>query len=237
MNIISRLLTLFVLMSFALDISAQDIITTKAGDEIEAKILEINTEEVIYKKFNYQSGPTIIISKSDVFMIKYPDGTEDVFNIDNSIPRAAEQLIIDGAYLLKAGTTIQIELAETINSKTIAPGQVVYFKVKYDVGVQEITLIRAGQTLKGLITKAEKAKELGKQGELSIQVSEVKSADGQEVKLSGNIFREGENRSAESIGIAALIFWPALFMKGKEAEIVAGTVFNATVGETIYIKP
>lgn len=224
-------------MIFNSDIAAQDIIITKAGDEIEAKILEINTEEVIYKKFDYQSGPTVIISKKDVLMIKYPNGTKDVFNIDNSVPRAAEQLIIDGAYLLKAGTNIQIELAETINSKTISPGQVVYFKVKYDVDLQETTLINAGQTLKGVIIKAEKARELGKQGELSIQVNEVKAADGQVVKLSGNIFREGENRSAESIGIAALIFWPALFMKGKEAEIVAGTVFNAMVGETIYIKP
>ena len=216
---------------------AQDIITTKSGDEIKAKIIEINPKEIIYKKFDYQAGPTIIISKSDVFMIKYPNGSKDVFTNNIEELKTAESLIVEGAYLLKAGTAIQIELAETISSNSIASGQVVYFKVKYDVEIQNATLIQAGQILKGVVTKAEKAKELGKQGELFIQVSSVLAVDGQEVMLSGNIFREVENKSAESIGNAAIIFWPALFMKGKEAEILAGTVFNATVGETTYVKP
>lgn len=68
-------------------------------------------------------------------------------------------------------------------------------------------------------------------------MSSVLAFDGQEVMLSDNIFREGENKSAGSLGIGAIIFWPALFMKGKEAEILAGKVFNATVEETTYIKP
>ncbi len=237
MNRLVKLSFLMALCILGSNLLAQDIITTKLGDEIKAKIIEINPKEIIYKKFDYQSGPTIIISKSDVFMIKYPNGSKDVFTNNIEEQKTSESLIVEGVYLLKAGTTIQIELAETISSKSILPGQVVYFKVKNVVEIQGVTLIKAGQSLKGVVTKAEKAKELGKQGELFIQVSSVLAVDGQEVMLSGNIFREGENKSAESIGIAALIFWPALFMKGKEAEILAGTVFNATVGETTYVKP
>ncbi|MEX1189724.1 MAG: hypothetical protein WED33_10740 [Bacteroidia bacterium] len=217
---------------------SQDIITLKSGEEINAKVIEINSIEIKYKKFDYQAGPLIILPKSDVFMVKYPNGSKDVFS-SQSVSSGSSSVVrnIDGSIALSAGANVQIELAETLNSKTISPGQTIYFRVKFDVLVENTMLIKAGQSLQGVITKAQKARELGKQGELSIQVSSVQAIDGQEVMLSGNIFREGENRSVESIGIGALIFWPVLFMKGREAEIVAGTVFNAQVGQTIYIKP
>ena len=34
---------------------------------------------------------------------------------------------------------------------------------------------------------------------------------------------ELKNRAGTSIAVGALLFWPALFMKGKEAEFKAGT--------------
>jgi hypothetical protein len=59
---------------------AQDIIVMRSGEEIQAKILEVNELEVKYKKFDYQDGPTFIVSKSKIFMIKYADGSKDVFS-------------------------------------------------------------------------------------------------------------------------------------------------------------
>jgi len=60
---------------------AQDVIIKKNGDEIKAKIIEVGTTEIKYKKFeNLQTSPIYSIYKSDVFMIKYADGSKDVFN-------------------------------------------------------------------------------------------------------------------------------------------------------------
>ncbi|HEY0030168.1 MAG TPA: hypothetical protein VGC65_05375 [Bacteroidia bacterium] len=59
---------------------SQDNIIKKNGDEIKAKVVEVGTTEIKYKKFEKQSGPTYAISKSEVFMIKYEDGTKDVLN-------------------------------------------------------------------------------------------------------------------------------------------------------------
>lgn len=59
---------------------SQDQLFKKDNSKIEAKILEINQTEIKYKLFNYQDGPTIIISKSDVAMIIYKNGTHEVFN-------------------------------------------------------------------------------------------------------------------------------------------------------------
>ncbi|TAF74589.1 MAG: hypothetical protein EAZ53_08040 [Bacteroidetes bacterium] len=63
----------------------QDIILKKTGEEVKAKILEVSPTEVKYKQFDNQSGPTFILYKSDVFMLKYENGTKDVFKIENPI--------------------------------------------------------------------------------------------------------------------------------------------------------
>jgi hypothetical protein len=73
-------LFLFLLLLLPKFFFAQDVIVMRSGEEIQAKILEVNETEVKYKKFDYQDGPTFIVSKSKIFMIKYADGSKDVFS-------------------------------------------------------------------------------------------------------------------------------------------------------------
>ena len=235
----SILLTSFLWLSHFL--TAQDLITKTNGEEIKAKVLEISPTEIKYKRFDYQQGPTIIIPTSEVFMLKYPNGEKQVFQQNLPSAQAANHslsttAVPDGYVALMAGTSIPLELQETISSKTIYEGQTVQFKVKADLIQNGLLLVKAGEILSGIVVKAEKASELGKEGQLHIRVNQVPATDGQMIPLSGNIYKEGENRSRESIGIAALIFWPALFMKGKEAEIPAGSIFNTDVAQTMFFK-
>ena len=46
-----------------------DLIVLKNGDEIKAKVLEINDAEIKYKRCDNLNGPLIVINKWDVFMI------------------------------------------------------------------------------------------------------------------------------------------------------------------------
>lgn len=72
--------TLFFIIVFTFNLlKAQDIILKKNGDEIKAKIVEISPTEIKYKAFENLEGPLFVIYKSDVFMIKYLNGTKDVF--------------------------------------------------------------------------------------------------------------------------------------------------------------
>lgn len=66
---------------------AQDIITTKKGEDIESKVLEVTETEVTYKKFDNQEGPSYTLRKSMIVMIRYENGTKDVFGTesDNSV--------------------------------------------------------------------------------------------------------------------------------------------------------
>ena len=63
---------------------AQDVITLLNGDEIYAKVIEISSTEIRYKRFDNLDGPTIVIQKSEVFAINYENGTRDVINTISS---------------------------------------------------------------------------------------------------------------------------------------------------------
>lgn len=60
-------------------IFAQDIIVTKQSEKIEAKITDVEQDQIKYKKFSYQDGPTYTIKKSDIATIIYQNGDVETF--------------------------------------------------------------------------------------------------------------------------------------------------------------
>lgn len=72
----------FCLISFLSTVftaAAQDIIHTKDGKTIEAKVLEISDDFVSYKMFNNLEGPVFKIASNKVFKIVFENGTEHSF--------------------------------------------------------------------------------------------------------------------------------------------------------------
>jgi hypothetical protein len=59
---------------------AQDIIFLKTGLEVKSKVLEITQSEIKYKKFDNLDGPTISVSKAEVVMIRYQNGTNEIIS-------------------------------------------------------------------------------------------------------------------------------------------------------------
>ncbi len=81
------LFIIFALSLNAIVMFSQDQIFLINGDEIPAKVLEITTDIVKYKKWDNQDGPVYTNLKSEIFMIKYQNGSKDVFT--NSQPNAS----------------------------------------------------------------------------------------------------------------------------------------------------
>jgi len=82
MKKINYLAIIIFAMLFASTTSAQDKIFLKAGNSIEAKILEINQNDVKYKKFDNLEGPTFTMYKNEVHMIEYENGQSEIFKND-----------------------------------------------------------------------------------------------------------------------------------------------------------
>lgn len=70
----------FTLFLASISVNAQDVITLKNGDDIQALVQKVGDADIEYKKWDNQTGPVYVIKKSEVFMIKYRNGTKDVFN-------------------------------------------------------------------------------------------------------------------------------------------------------------
>jgi hypothetical protein len=76
------LTTLTVIFTLGICFS-QDVITKKSGEDIQAKISEITTTQIKYNRFDNLKGPIYSIDKSEVLMIRYENGTKDIFTESN----------------------------------------------------------------------------------------------------------------------------------------------------------
>jgi hypothetical protein len=66
-------------------VTGQDVIVKKNGDEIKAKVEEVLATEIKYRKFENLTGPLYSMAKSEIFMIKYENGSKDVFGADTPV--------------------------------------------------------------------------------------------------------------------------------------------------------
>ena len=75
-KIVSLLFAAFV----AVGAFAQDLIITRDGQRIEAKVLEVSSTEVKYKEFNNQDGATFILRADEINTVVFENGSVKVFN-------------------------------------------------------------------------------------------------------------------------------------------------------------
>lgn len=62
----------------------QDTIYYKNGTIISSKVSEINQTQITYKKSNNLDGPNYIVNRNDISVIKYNNGSIEVFNTMDS---------------------------------------------------------------------------------------------------------------------------------------------------------
>lgn len=56
---------------------AQDVIVKKNGSTVVCRVVEVNTSEVVYKKWNDLNGANFILNRTDVASINYENGKKE----------------------------------------------------------------------------------------------------------------------------------------------------------------
>jgi hypothetical protein len=77
--IIETCLILSLFIYSGLSVQGQDIIVKRNGEEIKSKVEQVLDTEIKYRKAENPTGPVYSVKKAEVFMIKYGNGTKDVF--------------------------------------------------------------------------------------------------------------------------------------------------------------
>jgi hypothetical protein len=62
------------------NLMGQDIVLTRKQETLKTKILEIDDQNVKYKRFDFLDGPTFSIKKSDILLIIYSNGLRETFD-------------------------------------------------------------------------------------------------------------------------------------------------------------
>ena len=83
LNQIIILITAFYVLS-STSLFSQDVILKKDRDSIFAKILEINSDEISFKKTNNLNGPIYTLPKSEILKITFENGVSESYTVNDS---------------------------------------------------------------------------------------------------------------------------------------------------------
>jgi hypothetical protein len=138
--------------------------------------------------------------------------------------------------MLSAGSVVSLENPTEINSENLIAGQSIDFIVQSDVKVDGKVVITSGSIAKGIVTRVQKAKGLGKEGSLEIEIKSVQAIDGTEVRLTSTKVSEvGEDRQTAAILLGVFICILFLTKKGKNAVIPNGFSIDGRVASNVEI--
>jgi hypothetical protein len=131
---------------------------------------------------------------------------------------------------LASGTRMYLTLDEDVSSARGSSdvGAIVRCRVWRDVESQGVVFVKAGTPATCRVDKVSRRNMAGTEGKVSVGGVETRSIDGQTVMLSGGYNKEGSGHKAVVWTVGLLLFWPALFVPGGNAELPPGTVFDVS---------
>jgi hypothetical protein len=117
----------------------------------------------------------------------------------------------------------------TSNQRQTRVGDTVSARVWRNVLVDGETVIPAGTPIEVRVSEVQKRRIAGRPGHVALQAVSVRASDGTEIFLDGGYDQRGQRRIALAASLAAFVAWPTIFIRGKEAELPPGMVFDASV--------
>ncbi|MBL4625444.1 MAG: hypothetical protein JKY42_09940 [Flavobacteriales bacterium] len=87
-----RALSLLLFALFTSMVYAQDVIVKKDGKEIESKIIEVHEDEIHYKRYNNQDGPTYIVNITSLKEVRYENGDIEDYSMVSDTKKERESI-------------------------------------------------------------------------------------------------------------------------------------------------
>ena len=103
-------LILFAVIGFVLIADAQDVITLKNGTDINALVQQIGEVEIEYKKIENPNGPNYTLKKSEILMIRYENGTKDIFSVEPTSVENNDNSSINTNFSLRKSSKIILDI-------------------------------------------------------------------------------------------------------------------------------
>ncbi len=134
-------------------------------------------------------------------------------------------------------TLIYVETDQPVSGKKkhTQEGQLVRAQIWRDVEIDGRVVIKAGTPALVRVDTLKSAKMAGIKGKMTLGAYDTTAIDGTRVDLGGGYLKEGKGRIALTATLAAVVFLPLIFIKGKAADLPRGTVFDAYSKQNLTI--
>jgi hypothetical protein len=123
--------------------------------------------------------------------------------------------------LLPDGTPVHLILMDDLQGKQLQLKQTVRFKVREDLIINSIVIIKTGADAFAHVESVSKSGLFGKSGRLALRFDYVESASGTKITLRGGAGING--------GKGGALTWESALWYGPNASLPVGTVINAYV--------
>lgn len=150
---------------------------------------------------------------------------------------------------LPRGTTLDVEMAYTITSQQVRPGELISFRVVNPVLVDGVEVIAVGATASARVVKSSRGGHFGRAGRIAWTMQDVTAVDGTRIPLAsaGRIVGDSKGAKVATQMILTGALMPLIapvallhgFKRGENAIIPAGKRFEVSVGSdaTVAVKP
>ena len=133
------------------------------------------------------------------------------------------------------GTEVDLQFIDLLSSGTAVEGQRFNLEVDQTVKIDGKKVILAGAKAVGTVVHTKKRGFMGKAGELDIQINYVLVND-ERLRLRASSGKEGKGRVGATVALTALFGPLGLLKRGKNIEVIPGTVITAYVDETTEVE-
>jgi hypothetical protein len=139
-----------------------------------------------------------------------------------------------GKLVMRSGTPVKLQLAETISSAHARKGDRLAFVVEKDVDVSGFTVIRAGAAAQGSVIGIKGKRPFGLGGEVIVKLDSVDLTSSERVELVARKKFKGRAhtiRMAVTMAVTAAFYAPAapvlLLTRGRDCTVLKGTELTA----------
>jgi len=139
--------------------------------------------------------------------------------------------------VLPKGTMVRLMVTKEVNSRDNHPGDRFVLRVDEDVQVHGMTVVPVGAKAWGELIEAKQTGGVGKSGRINARLLYVE-VNGNRIDLDGERQSSGSGGTGQVVA-SVIAFGPfGLLMKGNNATIKAGEIFNGyTLADTVFDLP
>ncbi|MCD9088062.1 hypothetical protein [Stenotrophomonas sp. SY1] len=143
--------------------------------------------------------------------------------MESPVPHVVQADATAKPIVIPDGTSVRVEVAESLNSSVLKRGDTFKLILAEPIVIDGLEVVPAGTPGIGQITHAAAARGGGAPGELLIAARSLETADGPVLLRGFKLGATGDDNSGMALGISTAIGPFAMFIRGREIVIPAGT--------------